>query len=82
MKKIISVILSSVMLLGMLNMTAFAKTEVYTAADSDETEAIYLMKALGFMDDTMEADKEITRAELAQLIARFTGYTEPEVDLI
>lgn len=52
----------------------------YAAADAvRESEGLVFTKALGFMDDSAKGDETLTRAGLAQVIARLTGYIEPEV---
>ena len=70
MKKIICFIISLSVIFTM-SANVFAKQKT-----SSESGAVYLCQALGFIEDNAELDRELTRGELAKIIAQFTGYTE------
>lgn len=70
MKKVISFIIS-LSIIFIMSANVFAKQN-----ESSESYAVYLCQTLGFIEDNAELDRELTRGELAKIIAQFTGYTE------
>lgn len=77
MKKLICMLLSFALILGCCVFPAFAEqnsTEnIEIKVDSKE---LILLKTLGFIEPDMAPDKIITRTDLAQILAVFTGYVD------
>lgn len=78
MKKLISTVAAFIILISNI-VTASA---LYKKSDTDVTEAVYLAKTLGFIEENIDVKRELTRGELAQIIAYFTGYSEEGRDMI
>lgn len=86
MKKVLSIVLSVVMVLCMMPVMAFADTAVtFTDAnDIEHSEAVYSLAALdiidGYTDGTYKPAKTVTRAEMSKIIATLlNGGTAPVV---
>ncbi len=76
MKRIVCMLMSVVLIISCLFVPVSAETVSEAIELKQDSKELALLKTLGIVEPNMAPDKIITRTELAQILAVFTGYVD------